>query len=706
MAKKGYIFKRKDNNETLSVIADYLYGDITNTYIEPQDIRQFNVNVVDLNNSIDEFDEDHFDGDKVKNTITTSKLGDEDASYYASKSSYDTLDNNIKSKINNINNSIIDINSTCNIINSTNSFTNNTINSINNTLNSINATISDLNNSNTNLNDRMDVYDDIINNYTLSYSGTTNVRDDLKLSQFSNDSILTIISDINNSIQAVGTNWNTIKGSFDNDITGRTLIKNDFLMIENEFDNTLNLLVNTRNNLEDLIDGNSDINIRSLKVGSNTNPYISDIYLDGSNLIVKGNDQNVSTSTVDGIRINNNRPYEIYINSTKVLNVYYENETNLNRYQLYKYRFKVEWLNYNGTLLETDYRTYNHTPQYDGATPVHPSDVVYNYTFTGWSPTIVPLTQDARYTAQFAYEYVQYPISIGLEYRNGSYVESLAADETRNVVYIQQISSSSVFNSDVYETTNYVYSGKNIESTRGGIGSTRICTYYTYREVKLYAYYIRAIYNDSIIDETSGRVSYNTQIPVSDIYGDTFQKNGFIYSGRSGATRVNIRTDGQVVEVTYSTRTEPVNYLYIPSPSETFYDDSSTPVTGWNYTGYSGTLTSSITDRLYTNFNSNKDKVEVYINGTWYNMNNLPTYWSVTTDTFTYDGTTYYGIKIHYDDWWYDDEDYSNGSDMSFYVGTDKASGSPYRTCLQLRTNVADYPNYSVVRDFQVRIKN
>ena len=46
---------------------------------------------------------------------------------------------------------------------------------------------------------------------------------------------------------------------------------------------------------------------------------------------------------------------------------------------------------------------YNTTPTYSGPTPTKTATVQYSYTFNDvWSPTIVPATEDATYTAQFS----------------------------------------------------------------------------------------------------------------------------------------------------------------------------------------------------------------------------------------------------------------------------------------------------------------
>lgn len=61
----------------------------------------------------------------------------------------------------------------------------------------------------------------------------------------------------------------------------------------------------------------------------------------------------------------------------------------------------VTWKNYDGTVLDKETYYVNDTPSYKGDTPVKPSDDDYNYTFSGWTPAVSPVTADVEYTATY-----------------------------------------------------------------------------------------------------------------------------------------------------------------------------------------------------------------------------------------------------------------------------------------------------------------
>ena len=64
--------------------------------------------------------------------------------------------------------------------------------------------------------------------------------------------------------------------------------------------------------------------------------------------------------------------------------------------------YTITWKNYDGSTLKTDSFAYGSTPKYTGETPTKPDYLNDHYTFSGWSPSVVSVTGDCSYVAQFS----------------------------------------------------------------------------------------------------------------------------------------------------------------------------------------------------------------------------------------------------------------------------------------------------------------
>ncbi|MBO4281261.1 MAG: InlB B-repeat-containing protein [Lachnospiraceae bacterium] len=74
--------------------------------------------------------------------------------------------------------------------------------------------------------------------------------------------------------------------------------------------------------------------------------------------------------------------------------------------------FDIIWLDEEGNSIRTDRVEYGETPKYTGDTPTKKATAQYSYTFNGWSPEIVPVTEAAEYKAVFYETINTYMVSL------------------------------------------------------------------------------------------------------------------------------------------------------------------------------------------------------------------------------------------------------------------------------------------------------
>jgi hypothetical protein len=94
------------------------------------------------------------------------------------------------------------------------------------------------------------------------------------------------------------------------------------------------------------------------------------------------------------------------------------------------YTVTCTWKNYDGTTLEVDNVTYGTMPSYDGATPSKGGSAQYTYTFSGWSPSVVAVTSDVTYYAEFMTFADLGPVEKGGTVQFGTYPQSKVTDTT------------------------------------------------------------------------------------------------------------------------------------------------------------------------------------------------------------------------------------------------------------------------------------
>lgn len=74
-------------------------------------------------------------------------------------------------------------------------------------------------------------------------------------------------------------------------------------------------------------------------------------------------------------------------------------------------KYTVTWLNYDGTLLQTEEVQFYTTPSYSGEEPQKESDEKHSYVFKGWDHEIKPVTGNVTYTALFAEAVRKYKVN-------------------------------------------------------------------------------------------------------------------------------------------------------------------------------------------------------------------------------------------------------------------------------------------------------
>ena len=94
---------------------------------------------------------------------------------------------------------------------------------------------------------------------------------------------------------------------------------------------------------------------------------------------------------------------------------------------------QVTFENYDGTILEQKNIGKGTEPTYTGETPTKPSDDLYDYTFSGWSPELSIINEDTTYTAQFTS--VRKQVHVTFKNYNGTILEEKDIDKGTKPTY-------------------------------------------------------------------------------------------------------------------------------------------------------------------------------------------------------------------------------------------------------------------------------
>ena len=181
--------------------------------------------------------------------------------------------------------------------------------------------------------------------------------------------------------------------------------------------------------------------------------------------------------------------------------------------------YKVEWKNYDGTVLKTDYYDKGQYATYTGETPTREPDAQYVYTFSGWSPNPVNtvINSNQVFTAGYSLKalckitWVNYDGTVLLEKGVGQGEDAVYDGETPTRP-----------NDAQYK--NYVFTGWDKETTNV-TGNMTVKAQFTGTLQKYSVFW----YVDGELMETDVGVEYGTVGVTYD--GVTPEKDGFAFSG-------------------------------------------------------------------------------------------------------------------------------------------------------------------------------
>ena len=139
--------------------------------------------------------------------------------------------------------------------------------------------------------------------------------------------------------------------------------------------------------------------------------------------------------------------------------------------------YTIIWKNYDGTILLRELFKYGTIPAYSNETPTKASTTLYEYTFSGWSPTIVKVTKNATYTAQFTEELRTYTVSFD---GNGA-TSGTMASQTFTAGKSAKLTSNS------FVKTGYIFNGWNTKANGTGTSYANNASYTATSNITLYA---------------------------------------------------------------------------------------------------------------------------------------------------------------------------------------------------------------------------
>lgn len=187
----------------------------------------------------------------------------------------------------------------------------------------------------------------------------------------------------------------------------------------------------------------------------------------------------------------------------------------------------ITWLNYDGTILDTESYYQGETPSYKGQTPKRNNDEQYSYTFSGWTPEIVAATIDTTYTATFTSNLVKAKIIFNL---NGG-----TTSHSTEPVYSSSLEASDFFfdvNKENYNFRGWSYNGTKIFDEKGN----KLFSPELEKEMMFTALFVQDVivtittnYINGGIISGAGTYPYNTNVKVTATPYDGYYFVGWYY---------------------------------------------------------------------------------------------------------------------------------------------------------------------------------
>lgn len=201
-----------------------------------------------------------------------------------------------------------------------------------------------------------------------------------------------------------------------------------------------------------------------------------------------------------------------------------------------KKTFDIIWKNENGTTIKTDRVTYGSVPTYNGSIPTKAAVEEIKYEFTGWTPELVPATENKTYTATFVEVENRFTVNYDLD--GGQW----ALESSESVLYNGLITTSIPLK-EGFEFTGWVIKG--FWSDTKFDSSTKIKQDYSLTATWTVAKHIVTFDLDGGIWSRSNEqmLNYNDKITTTKPTKDGYEFIGWLFDDSVYDVNTQVRSD-------------------------------------------------------------------------------------------------------------------------------------------------------------------